>query len=93
MPQVQDLRISFNNISGTLPAEWGRLGAFQRLNRLWLSTNQLTGEHVINTGASHGRGLPYVQEHPSPDAAQIGWWCIHADCVYSSHSGDFINAA
>ena len=43
MLQLQRLSLSFNKISGTLPADWGQLGVFPELEGLYLEENQLTG--------------------------------------------------
>ena len=46
MMQLTVLGLARNNISGTLPEEWGQLGAFPELNLLFLLNNELTGEHA-----------------------------------------------
>ena len=42
--QLLNLFLNTNNISGTLPIEWGQQGAFSKLFSLRLDDNQLTGE-------------------------------------------------
>ena len=45
MLQLQYLDLAVNNISGTLPVEWGQQGAFAELVSVNLFYNQLTGEY------------------------------------------------
>ena len=40
---MQELLLAQNNISGTLPVEWGQSGVFPELAALELYQNQLTG--------------------------------------------------
>ena len=50
MSKMQDLELSTNDISGTLPVDWGQLGAFPGLTTLYLDDNQLTGEWIPGAG-------------------------------------------